>query len=560
MIPNLDGLFIGLNFFLPLLVGTVSFFIDATYRRRLFVCMIILLLLVGSLGFILGEVDVESSILFLGESITFSISFTSIIIYQLSLAIFLIMVLFSSDSPGQLPTGFQTFLLSTSISFGFIAFISGQFMIRYIALDIVGLIAAAIVIRSFDDRVGLRRSSIIFSVLRFGDLCLLSSILLLYHHAGTVDISQMIDISRTLPSEAQNWVFGGFFIAVLIKTATWPFSFWMYHARQGTKDPKFWISTILMPGLGYYLLYRIQPMLVFNELFSDVILFFSGGILILMILLDIIDHQRYAPIMDSGGLFGSFLFIAAAFGPKDQLKYFVVCVLLYRFILYLNDEHTSPAFRIFLVFFPLVINLLYIGVNFSIFTPFLILGWLSLSITFVIWRYWREIHKELEESGGLVNERNGIGNNYPGGLINRSAQWLNRNVEIGLFTDGVYRLSGLLKEFAVWLNEKVETDILTGGFYRLSDGLVNSSNWVSEKVEQSIEGLYSWIGKSLMTVSEGTLLKLEVGSAQKSEEFLESSLDSLEHYEQNVLKKNLRLDLAWIPLFLIVIIVLILVV
>ena len=133
-------------------------------------------------------------------------------------------------------------------------------------------------------------------------------------------------------------------------------------------------------------------------------------------------------------------------------------------------------------------------------------------------------------------------------------------MEIGLFTDGVYRLSGLLKEFAVWLNEKVETDILTGGFYRLSDGLVNSSNWVSEKVEQSIEGLYSWIGRSLMTVSEGTLLKLEVGSAQKSEEFLESSLDSLEHYEQNVLKKNLRLDLAWIPLFLIVIIVLILVV
>ena len=347
MTPNLDGLFIGLNFFLPLLVGTVSFFIDATYRRRLFVCMIILLLLVGSLGFILGEVDVESSILFLGESITFSISFTSIIIYQLSLAIFLIMVLFSSDSPGQLPTGFQTFLLSTSISFGFIAFISGQFMIRYIALDIVGLIAAAIVIRSFDDRVGLRRSSIIFSVLRFGDLCLLSSILLLYHHAGTVDISQMIDISRTLPSEAQNWVFGGFFIAVLIKTATWPFSFWMNHARQGTKDPRFWISTILMPGLGYYLLYRIQPMLVFNELFSDVILFFSGGILILMIfLVSVATAWRFVSFFVGGSETGRIAASALLDGPlATNFWIFEVCVglVLPLAILAISKMQSVPA-------------------------------------------------------------------------------------------------------------------------------------------------------------------------------------------------------------------------
>ena len=550
----------GFLFFLPFVVGTVCLYVIPNLRRKLFILLICILIIGTSLAFFLGEVDIKTSLFFLGEMISFNISFTALIIYQISMLILLGLVIVDSSKEGDFLTGSQSILFSSVLSFGFIAFISGQFMIRYIALDLVGLIAALIVIQSFDDRIGFGRFSAIFAFLRFGDLCLLASILLLYDHAGTIDISQMIQVAVDLPSGVQIWVFGGFFIAVMIKTATWPFSLWMHHAHQGTKDIRFWISTVLMPGLGYYLLYRIQPMIVNNGIFKSGLLYFSVGLLLLTILVDIIYHKKFAPFMDIGGLFGLFIFVASAYGPKDQLKFLIPGVLIYRCLLFLKDNLSSPVFRKLLTFFPLLVNAFYIGVNLKNFSPLFVSGWSFFTILFISWRYWREVYQINEGSKFTVIEVLRIEDSYPGGFVHKGAQWLNQNVEIGLFTDGVYRLSGFFKKLAVWLNEKVERDILTGGFYWLSDSLVHSADWISERVEQGLERLYSWIGKNLMAISEGALFKLEVESAQKSEEFLENSLNSLKKYEQNVLKKNLRLDIAWIPLFLILILVLILVV
>jgi len=554
------GILIGLMFFLPLLVGVWSIFIGPNHRRKFMFSLLIILILSTSLGLFLGEADIETPFSFMGEIITFSISYTALVIYLVSMLILIGMAKFNSEENGQFLAGFHSFLLSTSLSFGFVAFISGQFMIRYIALDIVGLIAALIVIKSLDDKDGARRFPVIFSILRFGDLCLLVSILMLYHRAGTIDISQMIQTAVVLPSGVQSWVFGGFFVAILVKTATWPFFLWTHHARLGTKDIRFWISNVLMPGLGYYLLYRIQPLIVSNGTFKNGILFFSGGLLILVILIDVIDHQKYFPFMDIGGLFGLFLFGASVLGTKDHLKFLIVGLLIYRSLLYMKDKFSNPNLRKLLVIFPLMINVLYIGVNFDNLSPLFVLGWIIFTVLFVIWRYWREVKNVLDQPKLLVRKEREIGNTYPGGFIQESAKWLNQNIEMGLFTDGVYRVSGAFKALAVWLNEKVETEILTGGFYRLSDGLVNSADWISERVEQGIERLYSWISYKLMAISEGALFKFEVESAQKSEEFLESSLESLDNYEQNVLKKNLRFDLAWIPLLLILILVLMLVV
>ncbi len=44
------------------------------------------------------------------------------------------------------------------------------------------------------------------------------------------------------------------------------------------------------------------------------------------------------------------------------------------------------------------------------------------------------------------------------------------------------------------------------------------------------------------------------------EEMIDNALNALDKHEKNVSKKNLRLDLAWIPIFLIIILVLILVI
>jgi hypothetical protein len=144
--------------------------------------------------------------------------------------------------------------------------------------------------------------------------------------------------------------------------------------------------------------------------------------------------------------------------------------------------------------------------------------------------------------------------------IEKGAVWINQNLEIAIFTNGIYTLGRAFKDSASWINEKIEIGVFTNGFYLLSDVLEGFAGWLSDRVEQGMEKFWSWIGNTLMKISEGTFIKFEVEPSQKSEVLLDNALNSLDKYEQNVLRKNLRLDLAWIPLFLLIIFVLILIV
>ncbi|HAF49055.1 MAG TPA: hypothetical protein DCL08_07440 [Anaerolineaceae bacterium] len=549
--------FIASIFSLPILVGIGMTFVDAGMRKKLLVILSVSLLFGVFWVYRLGEVDIVTPLSFMGEAITFSITNTALLIFFVSLIFLPGMILMPSDEKFHI-SGFKTLLLSISISFGFIAFVSGQFMIRYIALDIVGLIAALMVIKSLTNQVSFSSFTIIFAILRFGDLSLLASILLLYSNAGTLDITQMINASTSLPMNVRLWVFGGFFVAVLVKTAVWPFILWMRHARFEAERETFWVSGILMPSLGYYLLYRIQPLIVSSTQITSLVILISGILILLMILLDFLNRQSIDRFSLMSGLLGCFLFAAAAFGPKDYFKVLIAGFLFYRFMLYLQEELLSSGLTKFVVLMPLIINSLYAFVSYEQTSFPIMIGWVVFTMLVSFWDLQRDRYQKLD----YVNSRRekALLKDTSGNWIEKGAVWINQNLEIAIFTNGIYTLGRAFKDSASWINEKIEIGVFTNGFYLLSDVLEGFAGWLSDRVEQGMEKFWSWIGNTLMKISEGTFIKFEVEPSQKSEVLLDNALNSLDKYEQNVLRKNLRLDLAWIPLFLLIIFVLILIV
>jgi hypothetical protein len=544
-------------FSLPILVGIGLSFVDAGTRKKLLLILAVSLLFGVFCLYRFGEVDIITPLSFMGEEISFSISPASLLIFFVSLLSLIGMIFLHGDAKHQI-SGINALLLGVSISFGFIAFISGQFMIRYIALDIVGLIAALMVLKSLRDQVSFRSFNLIFAILRFGDLSLLASILLLQSHAGTLNITDMINTAVKLPLNVRLWVFAGFFLAVMVKTAVWPFVLWMGHAQHGSNEAAFWVSGMLMPSLGYYLLYRIRPLIDASDQIKTLVVLISGGLILMTILFDFLDHHNSDHFTLMGALSGSFLIAAVAFSPKDFLKYFIALLLLYRFMLYLKGKLSSSGLNKFVTLLPLIINAAFAVVGSDQLPLPFMFGWVVFSLLVVVWGFVRD--KRLRsgdfQSGGVKTVLEDKSPHW----IEKGALWINKNLEIAIFTNGIYTLGRAFKDSASWINEKIEIGVFTNGFYRLSDALEGSAGWVSDKVEQGMERLWSGIGNTLIKISEGTFIKFEVEPSQKSEILLDNALNSLDKYEQNVLRKNLRLDLVWIPLFLLMIFVLILVV
>ena len=251
MTLNFARLLIYLIFSVPLLSGFLIIACKKCHAKSVFL-FTIGIVLAGLIGLqLMGEQGVSTSLAFMGEPITFDISTTALQLYWvtvLALGPLAWRFIKEQSTPGA---RYQLALINFSLSFGFIAFISGQFMIRYIALDIVGLLAALTVLRRFSDSVSFRRFVFIFQILRLGDLSLLVSILLLNHNSGTLDISRMISAAVDLPIQIRTWVLAGFVFAILIKAAVWPFGLWVRRARHPEVNLSFWIPGFLMPLLGY---------------------------------------------------------------------------------------------------------------------------------------------------------------------------------------------------------------------------------------------------------------------------------------------------------------------
>ena len=162
-------------------------------------------------------------------------------------------------------------LLLTALSAANISFLAGDFLTRYVALEILGLgIALAPLAEGL--RNGMRKAKEIYLFLRLGDVGLLIAILVLMEASGTLVIADSLNAGARLSGAPLGWVVGGMLTAVWVKTGAWPFHRWQAAADGLSPLTGAWLYGVAMPNLGLYLLYRITPLLALNPLFGQLTL------------------------------------------------------------------------------------------------------------------------------------------------------------------------------------------------------------------------------------------------------------------------------------------------
>ncbi|MCD6285144.1 MAG: hypothetical protein J7M39_04435, partial [Anaerolineae bacterium] len=171
-------------------------------------------------------------------------------------------------------------LLLTALSAASISFLAGDFLTRYVALEILGLgIALAPLAEGL--RNGMRKAKVIYLFLRLGDVGLLIAILVLMDAGDTLVIADALDAGARLSGAPLGWVVGGMLTAVWVKTGAWPFHRWQAAADDLSPLTSAWLYGVAMPNLGLYLLYRITPLLALNPLFGPLTLGLSSiGLLV----------------------------------------------------------------------------------------------------------------------------------------------------------------------------------------------------------------------------------------------------------------------------------------
>jgi hypothetical protein len=162
----------------------------------------------------------------------------------------------------DVPTGLTGGVMLLALAAGNVAFLAGHFLLRYVALEVVGLIiAAAPLIEARDRRAG-AHAAWVYLLLRVGDAGLLTAILVLWAQTGTLAIGPALLAGAELPTGVRAWVVGGFFLAVAVKIGLWPFHAWIHSGERLNRPAGAWLYATLMPNLGLYLLYRVMPLTV----------------------------------------------------------------------------------------------------------------------------------------------------------------------------------------------------------------------------------------------------------------------------------------------------------
>ncbi len=556
MILDFSSLLFLFILFIPLISG-----IFIVVYKRINVSQVILVeigLIIASLISLafLGEKTIFTALTFMREPIIFSVSNTSLLLYLGNVFALSVLIYRNSKLNRNPISHFQATLLNLSLIFGFVAFMSGQFMIRYIALDLIGLLVAIIVLNSFSDTASFKNFAIIFQVLRLGDLSLLASILLISQYSGTLDISQMIYIASNMRIGPRTWVFMGFLFAILIKLAVWPFDIWLRRAKKSGPGISFWISGFLMPSLGYYLLYRVIPIITSNAAFQYVLLLFGLIFFFFSLFITQLRSGSYDRFNRMGSVSSCFFLLAATFISTRYIGYYLLGLVVYRLLLLIQDDLKSPIMTKLILIFPILINGLYIGVNVGNLPILFSTVWLVLTGFMVCWD-WKKCSTEQRQDEPISSEMIlHVAEPRLGQKISNFAQWLNLNLEINLFSVGLVKLSELFTKFTQWLYQNLEINVFTLGFKKLSKTYNKISAWIRENVEEGFENAWLWISQKLVKISEEAFFRLELKTPEKSGELLDGAINSIKSYERNVLKKQLRWDLALIPLFLIVILVL----
>jgi hypothetical protein len=143
-----------------------------------------------------------------------------------------------------------------------VALLSENFLLRYAALEMVGLamVAAALFLLPSPTQRW-RNASLSFLNLKIGDLTLLIAIFIMSSGTRSFEISANLSQAVSLPSSSLSWITLALLVAIWVKMAVWPLDGWSDMNSSLPAAARFWLLRASLPVLGAYLLYRSLPLI-----------------------------------------------------------------------------------------------------------------------------------------------------------------------------------------------------------------------------------------------------------------------------------------------------------
>lgn len=527
---NLTVLAASLLFFLPIAFGIV-FIVKSRHQARLFFLVLLSVIILSLLSLsTTGALTIRTRLDFLGEPLWLSFSQTPIVLFLVAVLTLWLLLFVRQQQQHEEPSRFDIVLLAFSLAFGYVAFFSGQFLMRYIALEIVGLIAALSAPDWAEDPFPISRFRIVFILLRLGDLALLISILLLRASSGTLNIDEMIKASIDLPVDQQVWILAGVLVAVAIKLAVWPFSMWLRCAEGKKQRPAYWISANLVPSLGMYLLYRFVPIVKTQVVYQISLTVLAVGILLVTLMSRRAKRDQLSRFLVISNMSGAMLFLGAASGSSKTLILFSSGLIMLRLILilqgrgYLRVSQRGTLFLLLVVHAPPLVFL------FREASLLFALGWvLATGVIIVALNHFGllsadevSVKRQADWQGVPLN---GSQTEMP---MNKLALWMNQNLEIGLINRCVTGLTAALRHIATWLYSHIE---------------------------RTLDRHWEGVERLMMGISKLTLGHVEQAGADRADALLRDLIHHVEDREKRGREKPFRWDLLWIPLMLAVVLV-----
>jgi len=546
---NWIGVVIFLNFSLPLLWGILYLFVKSKNLRALNILLFTSVFICSLYFAIAGNNEFDTRLMFFNEPITFSFSSTPNIIFMI--VIIALGMKFTKDSSVSINEFFPRFhgvLLSISLSFGFMAFFSGQFMIRYIALEIVGLMAALAPLNSISDLRAYTRFGSIFLILRLGDIFLWTSILILQNHANTLNISQMIKTATELPVESSQWVLTGFLLAVMVKTAILPFGVWLQFAETDRQYMVNWLPGILMPSLGLYLLYRVLPLIQSQAIFINVLVLAILLSSLILIILDLAGWLKINRRILYLSLVTGMAIYLSAFTTTKILSTYLWFLLILRIPFFLNINLNARGVQIFNAASVSLVNTMLV-LFFLQYQPVTgLIGWIALTGLIVLWY---RLSNMKSQTRSIEGREYWLLNQFPDSFYKANA-WFAQQVEINFINKVFPIFSQIFTQTANTIQRCLERGLenlwscCVSGVVRISEATFNI-------IETGLEQLWEGSGKGMVKLSESTLVQIEDGGSKKALSLIQRMLNTLGEQDKREQLKSFRWDLIWIPICLVVI-------
>lgn len=260
----------------------------------------------------------------------------------IALMCFLLSILIATQTKAQGWTPVQDFFVFSSASVAWLALLSTNFLLRYIALELTATCLFVDLIRVYRDRkmVGSQAISA-FINLRIGDLGLLIAIFLLYFACGSFNIPESLRSAELLDKNKFLITLAGLLLAVWVKMGAWPLNWWVRITQTTNSVLHTWFSRTLFPTLGAYLLYKVTPAIIIYPYWAD--LFYATAALSVFISSFTLVSQKEStnPLIIYQSISASLLICLAATGIQKEILPAMAALLIVRVLGDVADRMTA---------------------------------------------------------------------------------------------------------------------------------------------------------------------------------------------------------------------------